>query len=49
MTTVGYGDVVPLEKYEKLYAMATMLISWGIFAYLIGSIGSMIQKQSSAY
>jgi hypothetical protein len=47
MTTVGYGDVVPKTSVEKLYAMASMIITCGMFAYIIGSIGSIIKEQNA--
>src|ERR1700742_2714335 len=38
MTTVGYGDVTPYTMSEKIYAMFSMLIACGVFAYVVGSI-----------
>jgi hypothetical protein len=40
MITVGFGDTVPCNIYEKLYVMVMMLISCGVFGYSINMIGS---------
>ena len=47
IATVGYGDIVPITVNEKLYTIIVMIISCGIFAYTIGSIGSLISKQNA--
>jgi CRP-like cAMP-binding protein len=45
MTTVGYGDITPITMNEKLYAMFSMLIACGVFAYVIGSIGTVLSSR----
>lgn len=47
MTTVGYGDIVPFTVAEKIYAMVSMIVACGVFAYTIGSIGSLVSKQNA--
>lgn len=47
MTTVGYGDITPYTVNEKIFAMITMILACGIFAYTVGSIGSLVSKQNS--
>jgi hypothetical protein len=47
MTTVGYGDITPYTINEKLYAMFTMILACGVFAYTVGSIGSLVSKQNA--
>lgn len=37
MTTVGYGDVTPIQTTEKLVAMAGMLVGVTVFAYVTGT------------
>lgn len=37
MTTVGYGDVTPIQTKEKLIAMAGMIVGVTAFAYVTGS------------
>ena len=47
MTTVGYGDITPFTIHEKIYAMFTMILACGVFAYTVGSIGSLVSKQNA--
>ena len=47
MTTVGYGDITPYTMNEKIFAIITMILACGIFAYTVGSIGSLVSKQNS--
>lgn len=47
MTTVGYGDIVPKTLNEKIYAMFSMIVACGVFAYTVGSIGSLVSKQNA--
>lgn len=47
MATVGYGDIVPHTFYEKIFAMFAMIVACGVFAYTIGSIGSLVSKQNA--
>jgi hypothetical protein len=42
MITVGYGDVVPTNDLERLYANVTMFLACGVFAFSINSIGIML-------
>ncbi|KAL4462587.1 hypothetical protein ABPG74_000417 [Tetrahymena malaccensis] len=39
MITVGYGDIVPANNFERVVSVGTMLISCVIFAYTISQIG----------
>ncbi|EAR99958.2 cation channel family protein (macronuclear) [Tetrahymena thermophila SB210] len=39
MITVGYGDIVPSNNFERVASVGTMLISCVIFAYTISQIG----------
>ncbi len=40
MVTVGYGDIVPSNIYEKIYTIFIVFISCGVFAYCVNSIGT---------
>ena len=44
MATVGYGDIVPITQNEMIFALIALLISCGMFAYTVGSIGVLISK-----
>lgn len=39
MCTVGYGDIAPYTPYEKIYCVIFTIISCGVFAYAINTIG----------
>lgn len=47
MTTVGYGDIAPYTMNEKIYAIFSMLIACGVFAYVVGSIETIARRQST--
>jgi hypothetical protein len=33
MTTIGYGDISPINNIERIYVIMATLISCGIFGY----------------
>ncbi|KAL4449972.1 hypothetical protein ABPG74_015091 [Tetrahymena malaccensis] len=52
MITVGFGDIVPYSLIERVYVIIMQLISCGVFAYAINTIGSIFQeiaKKSAEY
>ena len=44
MITVGYGDISPVNNYEKIFSIFFVFIACGIFAYSLNSIGAFIQE-----
>lgn len=42
LTTTGYGDIVPISRWERLLGIVVMGLSAGVFSYLIGKIGGVI-------
>ncbi|KAL4499048.1 hypothetical protein ABPG72_016950 [Tetrahymena utriculariae] len=44
MITVGFGDIVPYSLIERVYVIIMQLISCGVFAYAINTIGSIFQE-----
>ena len=44
MITVGYGDVVAITKYEKIYVICVTFLACGVFAYAVNQIGSIISR-----
>ena len=46
LTTVGYGDIHPVNKYEKIYTIFVNFISCGVFAYCLNRIGNAVANVS---
>ena len=47
MTAVGYGDLSAVSDNEKLYCIFIMMISCGVFAYLVGHVSSIIIRSNT--
>jgi hypothetical protein len=47
MTTTGYGDIYPVTELEKVYSMFCMIIACAVFAFIVGSITSIINGGST--
>ena len=45
MCAIGYGDFAPYGSSERICGVLTMMISSGVFGFLIGNIGTIIEKQ----
>ena len=39
-TTVGYGDVLPTNEYELLWAMMVIVFGVAIFSYILSNLAS---------
>jgi hypothetical protein len=48
MTTVGYGDITPQRTAEYVFALMTMLMGASIYAFIIGSIASLLSSIQAA-
>jgi CRP-like cAMP-binding protein len=44
MSTVGYGDIVPCNQTERVFAISAMVIACGMFAMIIGSMQNVLGK-----
>ena len=44
MCTVGYGDFHPTTINERIMTMVCMIISSGMFAFIIGDIGKIVSS-----
>jgi hypothetical protein len=44
IATVGYGDISPVTFGEKIFGMLFMIMACGFFAYIIGSIGTIVNR-----
>lgn len=47
ITTVGYGDIYPVSDPEKIVAMFNMVAACGVFAYIVGTVGSLFDRGDS--
>merc|ERR1711865_623982 len=47
LTTIGYGDVVATNIYERIYVILMMMISALVFAFVVGTMCSLIQGLNS--
>ncbi len=48
ISTVGYGDIVPVNRKEKLYAVSIMILGWAFWGYLIGYLAGILSKEDPA-
>lgn len=44
MTTVGYGDVVPVNDVERAVATLFMLLGASCFGYIVGSVSALVNR-----
>ena len=44
MITIGYGDIVPTNSNETIFAVFIMVISSGVFGYCINGVGEILQN-----
>lgn len=44
ISSVGYGDVYPVSPGEKIFGIFAMIISTGIFSYIVGALGSLFDR-----
>lgn len=47
MTTVGYGDLFPISVTELFFGLFCMILACGVFAYIIGSLSTIIDHKSA--
>ena len=48
LTTVGYGDIVCISFYERIYQIIILIIGSILYPYIISSIGHFVKKESNA-
>lgn len=44
VVTVGYGDVVPVNNFEYVFAIAVMLVGAFMYAFIIGNIANLLRN-----
>ena len=47
MSTIGYGDISPVTSLERIVANLMMLVGAGIYAYIVGSITSVVEQMEA--
>lgn len=47
MACIGYGDLSPHTTYERLLGIAIMNVTSVVFGYIIGNVGTIIEKHTS--
>lgn len=47
LSTVGYGDLHPVNQYEMLFDIFYMLFNLGLTSYLIGNMTNLVVHGSS--
>lgn len=45
MVTVGYGDITPITRYEKILTIGFTIINCAVFAYAVNVIGQIITEK----
>ncbi len=47
-TTVGYGDITPINNSQHIYSLLVMLFGVGVYGYLIGNVANILSKRDPA-
>jgi Cyclic nucleotide-binding domain/Ion transport protein len=47
-TTVGYGDITPVNNGQHIYSIIVMLLGVGVYGYLIGNVANILSKRDPA-
>jgi len=42
LTTVGYGDIIPLTNAQTIYTMFVMVLGVGMYGYVIGNVANLL-------
>ncbi len=45
LATVGYGDIVPINNTQRVYAMVLMLLGVGSYSFVIGNLASFLANR----
>ena len=44
ISSTGYGDICPITDIEKCFGILAMMISCGVFSYIVGTLGSLFDR-----
>ncbi len=42
LSSVGYGDVIPTNTGERIYAIGVMMVGVGMYSYIIGNVATIL-------
>lgn len=48
LTTVGYGDILPTNNTQKVYAIIVQVLGFGVFGFIIGSVAGRLMRSDPA-
>jgi hypothetical protein len=48
LTSVGFGEMVPVNNLQRLYSIIVMLAGVGVYGYVIGSVAGILAKRDPA-
>ncbi|MBI5584330.1 MAG: cyclic nucleotide-binding domain-containing protein [Deltaproteobacteria bacterium] len=48
LTSVGFGEIVPVTNGQRLYSIVIMLTGVGVYGYVIGSMAGILAKRDPA-
>ena len=44
LTTVGYGDIIPTNNDERLYALGCQLVGAFVFGYILSTVAELVSN-----
>ena len=47
MATIGYGDLSPKTRNERVVGIVSLIASCGVFSYLVGAVQSIVDGSDS--
>ena len=48
LTTVGYGDIIPVSNPQKVYAIFVQVMGFGVFTFVIATVASRLMRKDPA-
>jgi len=49
LTSVGYGDILPVTNSQRLYAILVQITGIGVFGYLIGNVVTILSRLDAGH
>ena len=47
ISSVGYGDLFPVTTTEMVFGMVAMIISTGVFSFVVGALAGLFDRTDS--